>query len=146
MCWTWLFLAIFLEVAATILLKLSNGLTGTVPTLGMFVLYGLSFVPMTIALKEMEIGAVYSIWSGWGDRRRRSAGRNRLPRTGQPPQGRSNHAHHCRRGLLEPVVAAVFAQRRPSPTQERSTARCPWKRTNHRPPGFPCGGEPSSDS
>jgi small multidrug resistance pump len=66
MCWIWLFLAIFLEVAATILMKLSNGLTRTVPTLGMFVLYGLSFVPMTIALKQMEIGAVYAIWSAVG--------------------------------------------------------------------------------
>ena len=66
MCWIWLFLAIFLEVAATILMKLSNGLTRTIPTLGMFVLYGLSFTPMTIALKEMEIGAVYAIWSAVG--------------------------------------------------------------------------------
>jgi small multidrug resistance pump len=66
MCWIWLFLAIFLEVAATVLMKLSNGLTRTVPTLGMFVLYGLSFIPMTIALKEMEIGAVYAIWSAVG--------------------------------------------------------------------------------
>ena len=32
----------------------------------MFVLYGLSFLPMTIALKEMEIGAVYAIWSAVG--------------------------------------------------------------------------------
>lgn len=66
MCWIWLFLAIFLEVAATILMKLSNGLSRIVPTVGMFVLYGLSFIPMTIALKEMEIGAVYAIWSAVG--------------------------------------------------------------------------------
>ncbi len=66
MCWIWLFLAIFLEVAATILMKLSNGLTRTAPTVGMFVLYGLSFIPMTIALKQMEIGAVYAIWSAVG--------------------------------------------------------------------------------
>jgi small multidrug resistance pump len=66
MCWIWLFLAIFLEVAATILMKLSNGLTRTLPTVGMFVLYGLSFIPVTIALKEMEIGAVYAIWSAVG--------------------------------------------------------------------------------
>ena len=61
-----MFLAIFLEVAATVLMKLSNGLTRTSPTVGMFVLYGLSFVPMTIALKEMEIGAVYALWSAVG--------------------------------------------------------------------------------
>jgi small multidrug resistance pump len=66
MCWIWLFLAIFLEVAATVLMKLSNGLTRALPTVGMFVLYGLSFVPMTIALKQMEIGAVYAIWSAVG--------------------------------------------------------------------------------
>jgi|SRR5271165_316033 len=66
MCWICLFLAITLEVAATILMKLSNGLTRTAPTAGMFVLYGLSFIPMTIALKEMEIGAVYAIWSAVG--------------------------------------------------------------------------------
>ena len=66
MCWIWLFLAIFLEVAATVLMKLSDGLTRTLPTLGMFVLYGLSFIPMTIALREMEIGAVYAIWSAVG--------------------------------------------------------------------------------
>ena len=66
MCWIYLFLAIALEVAATILMKLSNGLARTAPTVGMFVLYGLSFIPMTIALKEMEIGAVYAIWSAVG--------------------------------------------------------------------------------
>jgi small multidrug resistance pump len=66
MCWICLFLAILLEVSATILMKLSNGLTRTAPTVGMFVLYGLSFIPMTIALKEMEIGAVYAIWSAVG--------------------------------------------------------------------------------
>jgi len=47
-------------------MKLSNGLTRTAPTVGMFVLYGLSFLPMTIALKQMEIGTVYAIWSAVG--------------------------------------------------------------------------------
>jgi len=47
-------------------MKLSNGLTRTAPTISMFVLYGLSFLPMTIALKQMEIGTVYAIWSAVG--------------------------------------------------------------------------------
>ena len=47
-------------------MKLSDGLSRTLPTVGMFVLYGLSFIPMTIALKEMEIGTVYAIWSAVG--------------------------------------------------------------------------------
>lgn len=66
MCWICLFLAIFLEVAATIFMKLSNGFTRVVPTVAMFVLYGLSFWPMAIVLKHMEIGAVYAIWSAVG--------------------------------------------------------------------------------
>ena len=66
MCWICLFLAIFLEVAATIFMKLSNGFTRVVPTVAMFTLYGLSFLPMNIALKQMELGAVYAIWSAVG--------------------------------------------------------------------------------
>jgi len=66
MCWICLFLAIFLEVAATIFMKLSNGFTRVVPTVAMFTLYGLSFLPMNVALKQMEIGAVYAIWSAVG--------------------------------------------------------------------------------
>lgn len=66
MCWIWLFLAIFLEVSATVFMKLSNGFTRIVPTISMFVLYGLSLVPMVAALKQMEVSAVYAIWSAVG--------------------------------------------------------------------------------
>lgn len=83
MCWIWLFLAIFLEVAATVLMKLSNGLTRTAPTIGMFVLYGLSFIPMTIALKQLEIGTVYAILVGGRNGLGSSIGRHDVPRAGQ---------------------------------------------------------------
>jgi small multidrug resistance pump len=47
-------------------MKVSHGFTRIVPTVSMFLLYGLSFVPMVTALKQMEVGAVYAIWSAAG--------------------------------------------------------------------------------
>lgn len=66
MCWLWLFLAITLEVAATILMKYTEGFTRLGPTIGMLVLYGLSLAPLARVLKELEVGAVYAIWSALG--------------------------------------------------------------------------------
>lgn len=66
MCWLWLFLAITLEVAATILMKYSEGFTRLGPTVGMLVLYGLSLAPLARVLKQLEVGAVYAIWSALG--------------------------------------------------------------------------------
>ena len=66
MCWIFLSLAILLEVAATVFMKLSSGFTRIVPTVSMFLLYGLSLIPMVIALKQMEVSAVYAIWSAVG--------------------------------------------------------------------------------
>ena len=66
MCWLWLFVAIALEVAATILMKYSDGFTRLYPTLGMLVLYGLSLAPLDRVLKQLEVGAVYAIWSALG--------------------------------------------------------------------------------
>ena len=66
MCWLWLFLAIALEVAATILMKYSEGFTRLGPTVGMLVLYGLSLAPLARVLKQLEVGAVYAIWSALG--------------------------------------------------------------------------------
>ncbi len=66
MCWIWLFAAILLEVAATIFMKLSNGFTRLVPTIFMALLYGVSFLPLAIALKKMDVGIVYAVWSAVG--------------------------------------------------------------------------------
>ncbi len=66
MCWLWLFLAISLEVAATILMKYSDGFTRLGPTVGMLILYGLSLAPLARVLKQLEVGAVYAIWSALG--------------------------------------------------------------------------------
>lgn len=66
MCWIWLFVAILLEVAATVFMKLSDGFSKLVPTLIMGLLYGISFFPLAIALKKMEVSVAYAVWSAVG--------------------------------------------------------------------------------
>ncbi len=66
MYWIWLFAAILLEVAATVFMKLSNGFSRLVPTLIMGLLYGISFFPLAIALKKMDVGVAYAVWSAVG--------------------------------------------------------------------------------
>ncbi|HEX6881569.1 MAG TPA: multidrug efflux SMR transporter [Terriglobales bacterium] len=66
MYWIWLFVAILLEVAATVFMKLSDGFSKLVPTLIMALLYGISFFPLAIALKKMDVGVAYAVWSAVG--------------------------------------------------------------------------------
>ena len=64
----WLALAgaIVLEVAGTTSMKLSAGFTRTLPSVLLFVFYGLSFTLMTIAIKKIDMSVSYAIWSGVG--------------------------------------------------------------------------------
>ncbi len=64
--WLYLLIAILTEVVGTSLMKASQGLTKIIPTVSMFVLYGISFVFMALALKKIEVGVAYAIWSGLG--------------------------------------------------------------------------------
>ena len=66
MSWLWLFLAIVLEVAATVCLKLSDGCSKTVPTALMALLYALSFIPLALALRHLDVSIVYAVWSAVG--------------------------------------------------------------------------------
>jgi small multidrug resistance pump len=61
-----LVLAIVLEVSGTTCMKLSLGFTRLVPSVLMGVLYILSVAALTMALKRIEIGVAYAIWSGLG--------------------------------------------------------------------------------
>lgn len=65
---SWLLLmgAIVAEVGGTTCLKLSYGFTRLVPSLGVFVLYSLSFVLLAAVLKAMDVSVAYAIWSGVG--------------------------------------------------------------------------------
>ena len=64
--WLYLLIAILTEVVGTTLMKVSQGLTRLIPSVLMFVLYGISFVFMALALKRIEVSTAYAIWSGLG--------------------------------------------------------------------------------
>ncbi len=66
MCWVWLFLAILLEVAATVCMKVSGGFSKLIPTITMTLLYGFSFLLLALALKRMDVGIAYAVWSAVG--------------------------------------------------------------------------------
>lgn len=61
-----LFLAIILEVVATIALKFVDGYTNIVATAVVFVGYGVSFYFLSEALNDLPIGLIYATWSGIG--------------------------------------------------------------------------------
>lgn len=66
MSWIYLLLAIALEVAGTTCMKLSQGFTKVLPSILLFVFYGLCFSFLTLALKRIDISVAYAIWSGLG--------------------------------------------------------------------------------
>jgi small multidrug resistance pump len=64
--WLCLAGAILLEIAGTTSMKLSHGFTRTLPSILLFVFYGLSFALMTVAVKRIDMSVSYAIWSGVG--------------------------------------------------------------------------------
>lgn len=66
MSWVYLALAILFEVCGTLLMKMSNGLAHISYTLIMFVCYIASLTMLSFALKKIDIGTAYAIWSGAG--------------------------------------------------------------------------------
>jgi small multidrug resistance pump len=66
MYWIYLIIAILTEVAGTTALKLSQGLTKIIPAIAMAILYIVSFIFLAFALKKIEVGTAYAIWSGIG--------------------------------------------------------------------------------
>ena len=66
MSWLLLSLAIVLEVSGTTSMKLSQGFTRPLPSVLLFVCYGLSFTALNFALKHIDVSVAYAIWSGVG--------------------------------------------------------------------------------
>lgn len=64
--WLFLAVAILLEVAGTTSMKLSGGFSRIIPSVFLFAFYAASIVALTLALKKIEIGVAYAIWSGVG--------------------------------------------------------------------------------
>lgn len=48
------------------MMKLTNGFTKLIPSVLMFVFYLGSLSCLTFALKRIEVGTAYAIWSGFG--------------------------------------------------------------------------------
>ena len=65
---SWLYLAgaIILEVAGTISMKISEGFAKIIPSILIFLFYGLSFAAMALALKKIEVSVAYAVWAGVG--------------------------------------------------------------------------------
>jgi len=64
--WFLLVAAILAEVGGTTCLKLSDGFSRLAPSLGVIVLYPLSFVFLAVVLKSIDVSVAYAIWSGLG--------------------------------------------------------------------------------
>jgi quaternary ammonium compound-resistance protein SugE len=66
MAWVALVIAGFFETAFAVLLKQSHGMTRLWPTAGFAACALLSFALLTIALRELEVGPAYAVWTGIG--------------------------------------------------------------------------------
>ena len=66
MSYFYLALAIAAEVAGTSLLKATEEFTKLVPTTFLIIFYAMSFLLMTLALRDLPLGVVYAVWSGLG--------------------------------------------------------------------------------
>ena len=66
MSWIYLTLAIVFESMGTVCLKLSSGFSKTVPSILVFIFYGLGFIPLIKAVEKIDLSIVYAIWSGLG--------------------------------------------------------------------------------
>ncbi|MGF7047886.1 small multidrug resistance pump [Paenibacillus sp. DS2015] len=59
-------MAILFEVAGTISMKLSEGLTKWQPSVLLVFFYVCSLVFLTLTLKNIQVSVAYAVWSGMG--------------------------------------------------------------------------------
>ena len=64
--YAFLLIAIFCEVAGTILLPVSQNFTKIIPTVCLTIFYLVSFYLMTFVMDKLPIAIVYATWSGLG--------------------------------------------------------------------------------
>lgn len=64
--WALLSVAIAFEVVGTTCMKLSHGFTNLLPSVMMFVFYGLAFSCNTFVTKTLDLSITYAVWSGVG--------------------------------------------------------------------------------
>jgi len=66
MAWTLVCVAGLFETGFAVLLKLSHGITRPWPTAGFAACALISFGLLTIALKDLDVGPAYAVWTGLG--------------------------------------------------------------------------------
>jgi len=66
MAWVLLVVAGLFETAFAVLLKLSRGMSQPWPTAGFAACALISFGLLTIALRKLEVGPAYAVWTGIG--------------------------------------------------------------------------------
>ena len=66
MAWVVLVAAGLFETAFAVLLKLSDGMSRLWPTVGFGVCALISFSLLTVALRDLEVGPAYAVWTGIG--------------------------------------------------------------------------------
>jgi small multidrug resistance pump len=64
--WIILFFAIVFEVAGTLTLKFTEGMTRLWPTVLMFAFYLVSLFGLSMAVSRIPVGTAYAVWSGVG--------------------------------------------------------------------------------
>src|SRR5258708_6623789 len=64
--WLWLLLAIGLEIAGTTAVKMSGGFNRLLPSVAIFILYGLSLAAYTFTVRFIPISVSYAVWAGLG--------------------------------------------------------------------------------
>jgi len=66
MAWVVVITAGIFETGFAVFLKMSHGLTRLWPTVGFAICALISFGLLTLALKHLEVGAAYAVWTGIG--------------------------------------------------------------------------------
>ena len=64
--WLLLLLAVVCEVVGTSAIKYSDGFTKIVPSIVVFIGFGVAFYILSMTLKVIPIGMAYAVWSGLG--------------------------------------------------------------------------------
>lgn len=66
MAWALIVIAGVFETGFAVLLKLSHGMTRLWPTIGFCGCALVSFGLLNVALKQLEVGPAYAVWTGLG--------------------------------------------------------------------------------
>jgi quaternary ammonium compound-resistance protein SugE len=66
MAWVMVVVAGLFETGFAVFLKLSHGITKIWPTVGFAACALISFALLTAALKQLEVGTAYAVWTGLG--------------------------------------------------------------------------------